>query len=227
MQKTEHAHFFQLVDLRTSSTPNSSGSQMQFEVLRRALWVQLAQPQTVFDWKFWERAARGPKMTAYLNHGVKAKMCETTPYVNSVGMQYIAAHAKIELACDSTRKQGPALSTYIGLADGAIQSASDCNNHIEESLFPDVSNTWRSTMVMRTAPFPTELFQQIHPPHQVLLSCKPHVQDATNGDRHRQCWKQKRENSKQMSLSSATSMRSTITTTLWGSSTLLTSMPMW
>ena len=26
-------------------------SQMQFEVLRRALWVQQAQPQTVFDWK--------------------------------------------------------------------------------------------------------------------------------------------------------------------------------
>ena len=40
-----------------------------------------AQPQTVFDWKFWEKAARDPKMTAYLNHGVKAKMCETTPFV--------------------------------------------------------------------------------------------------------------------------------------------------
>ena len=53
-------------------------SQMQFEVLRRALWVQQAKPQTVFDWKFWERASRDPKMTAYLNHGAKAKMCETT-----------------------------------------------------------------------------------------------------------------------------------------------------
>ena len=53
-------------------------SQMQFEVLRRALWVQQAQPQTVFDWKFWEKAARDPKMTSYLNHGVKAKMCEMT-----------------------------------------------------------------------------------------------------------------------------------------------------
>ena len=27
-------------------------SQMHFEVLRQALWVQQAQPQTVFDWKF-------------------------------------------------------------------------------------------------------------------------------------------------------------------------------
>ena len=33
-------------------------SQMQFEVLRRALWVQQAQPQTVFNWQFWERAAQ-------------------------------------------------------------------------------------------------------------------------------------------------------------------------
>ena len=85
-------------------------NQMQFEVLRRALWVQEAQPQTVFDWKFWEKAARDPKMTAYLNHGVKAKMRETTPYVNSVGAQYIAARAKIELACDSIREQVPPLA---------------------------------------------------------------------------------------------------------------------
>ena len=51
-------------------------SHMQFEVLRRALWVQQAQPQTVFNWQFWERAAQDPKMTSYLSHGVKAKMCE-------------------------------------------------------------------------------------------------------------------------------------------------------
>ena len=41
-------------------------SQMKFEVLRRALWVQQAQPQTVLDWKLWEKASRDPKMTAYL-----------------------------------------------------------------------------------------------------------------------------------------------------------------
>ena len=32
-------------------------SQMQFEVLRRALCVQQAHPDTVFNWQFWERAA--------------------------------------------------------------------------------------------------------------------------------------------------------------------------
>ena len=36
-------------------------SQMQFEVLRRALWVQQAYPDTVFNWQFWERAAHDPK----------------------------------------------------------------------------------------------------------------------------------------------------------------------
>ena len=83
-------------------------SHIQFKVLRRALWVQQTQPQTVFDWKFWERAARDAKMTAFLNHGVKVKQCETTSFVNSVGSQYIAARAQVELACDSIRNQGPA-----------------------------------------------------------------------------------------------------------------------
>ena len=64
-------------------------------------------------------------MTAFLNHGVKAKMCETAPYVNSVGTQYIAARAKVELACDSTQQQGLALSTCIGLADGVIHPATE------------------------------------------------------------------------------------------------------
>ena len=54
-------------------------SQMQFEALRRALWAQQPQPNIVFDWKFWEKAAQDPKMSAYLHHGVKAKMCEGYP----------------------------------------------------------------------------------------------------------------------------------------------------
>ena len=81
-------------------------SEVQFEVLRRALWAQQAQPQTIFDWQFWEKAARDPKMTAYLNHGVKAKMCETNPFVNNVGSQYVASRAQIEKACDSLRSMG-------------------------------------------------------------------------------------------------------------------------
>ena len=32
-------------------------SQMQFEVLRRALWVQQAYPDTVFNWQFWEKSS--------------------------------------------------------------------------------------------------------------------------------------------------------------------------
>ena len=77
-------------------------SQMQFEVLRRALWVQHAHPRTVFNWQFWERAAQDPKMTSYLMHGAKAKMCEATPFVNTVGAHYVAARAQLEQACDSS-----------------------------------------------------------------------------------------------------------------------------
>ena len=69
-------------------------SQMQFEVLKRALRAQQAKPQTTFNWQFWERAAHDPKMTAYFKHDVKAKMCETTPFVNAVGAHYVASRVK-------------------------------------------------------------------------------------------------------------------------------------
>ena len=173
-------------------------NQRQLEVLRRALWVQQAQPQTIFDWKFWEKAARDPKMSTYLNQAVKAKMRETTPFVNAVGTQYIATRAKIERACDSIRAQGPSISTCIGLSDGITHPASDCDNHIAKSLLTDTSNTW-STLVTRGTPFPAELLQEVHPHHQVLLSCNLIAQDAINGDRHKQRWQKKRENSMQMS----------------------------
>ena len=71
-------------EIRDHMAYASQMRQMQFEMLRRALCVQQTKPQTVFDWNFWEKAAHDPKMTAYLNHGVKAKMCETTPFVNAV-----------------------------------------------------------------------------------------------------------------------------------------------
>ena len=69
-------------------------SQMQFEALRHALLVQQAKPNVVFGWKVWERTAQDPKMTYYLNQGVKAKLCEAIPFVNTLGTQYIAARAK-------------------------------------------------------------------------------------------------------------------------------------
>ena len=88
-------------------------SQMQFEVRRRALWVQQAQPQTIFNWQFWERAAQDPKMTSYLTHGVKAKMCETTLFVNTVGAHSVASRAQLEQACDSLRQQGSSRVTKL------------------------------------------------------------------------------------------------------------------
>ena len=91
-------------------------SQTQFEVLHRALWVQQAQPQTVFDWKFWEQAARDAKMTIYLNQGVKVKMCDTTHLQTPLAHSTLQPVAKIKIACDSTRAQGPSISACIGLS---------------------------------------------------------------------------------------------------------------
>ena len=106
-------------------------SQMQFEVLRRALWVQQAHPDTVFNWQFWERAAHDPKMTSYLTHGVKAKMCETTPFVNSVGAQYVASRAQIEQACDSLRHAS--MSADVGVYDESPPNDSDARPTISLS----------------------------------------------------------------------------------------------
>ena len=95
-------------------------SQMQFEVLRRAQWVQQAQPQTGFNWQFWERAAHDPKTTSYLTHGVKANMCETISFVNTVGPQYVSSRGHFEQACDSLRQQGSSMTTTIGLSKGEV-----------------------------------------------------------------------------------------------------------
>ena len=80
-----------------------------------------------------ERAAHDPKMTSYLSHGVKAKMCETTPFVNSVGTQYIASRAQIEKACDSLRQQGSSVKKAIGLAnvDLCTPAAETQSKHIK------------------------------------------------------------------------------------------------
>ena len=66
-------------------------------------------------------------MTAHLNHGVKAKMCETTPFVNSVGAHYVASEAQIEQACDSLRSRGQSITTCIGLSKGLVHPIEESN----------------------------------------------------------------------------------------------------
>ena len=61
-----------------------------------------------------ERAAHDPEMTAYLTHGLKAKMCETTPFVDTVGAHYVASRAQLEQACDPLRQQGSSRVTKVG-----------------------------------------------------------------------------------------------------------------
>ena len=59
-------------------------------------------------------------MSSYLTHGVKAKMYETTPFVNSVGTQYVDSRAQLEQACDSLRQQGSSMQATIGLSNGDV-----------------------------------------------------------------------------------------------------------
>ena len=47
-------------------------------------------------------------------------MCETIPFVNTVGTQYVASRAQLEQACDSLRQQGSSMVTTIGLSKGDV-----------------------------------------------------------------------------------------------------------
>ena len=104
-------------------------------------------------------------------------MCETTPFVNSVGRQYVASRAQLEQACDSLRQQGSSIKTTIGLSNGdvctptTLAEPSTCT--IAEALMVPASAMW-STMVVHTSPFHQEILQHACPYHEVVLSCKPH-----------------------------------------------------
>ena len=65
------------------------------------------------------------------------------------------------------------MTTYIGLSKGDVHPLGESHKSIVNALLEHANKTW-STMVMRTQPFSDDLFQHIHPHHQVLLSCKPH-----------------------------------------------------
>ena len=116
-------------------------------------------------------------MTSYLTHGVKAKMCETIPFVNTVGAQYVASRAQLEQACDSLRQQGSSMTTTIGLsksdvcAPTTLTESPSCTM-VEALLVPQTA-MW-STMVTHTHPFTHDVLQNVHPYHEVMLSCKPH-----------------------------------------------------
>ena len=58
-------------------------SHSQFEILRRALWVQQSNPDVQFNWAFWKKVAQDPKMTSYLQKGILAKTCEVEPFISS------------------------------------------------------------------------------------------------------------------------------------------------
>ena len=101
-------------------------------------------------------------------------MCETTPFVNTVGAHYVASRAQLELACDSLRQPGSSRVPKIGLSKvdaHADMTESPCT--IDEALLVPEAAIW-STIVMHTYPFTHDILQNVHPYHEVLLSCKPH-----------------------------------------------------
>ena len=65
------------------------------------------------------------------------------------------------------------METKIGLSKGDVCPLTESHKPIVEALLEHVNGTW-STMAMHTQPFSHDLFQHVHPHHQVLLSCKPH-----------------------------------------------------
>ena len=78
------------------------------------------------------------KMTANLNHAVKAKMCETTPFVNTVGAHYVASRAQLEQACDSLRSQGQSMTTHIGLSKGDVSPLAETRQMIVDALLEHI-----------------------------------------------------------------------------------------
>ena len=130
------------------------------------------------------RFAQDPKMTSYLTHGVKAKMCETTPFVNTVGSHYVASRAQIEQACDSLRQQGSSKVSTIGLSKvdvcaSTTRTESPSCTMVEALLVPKTA-IW-STMVMHTA-YSTLTFCR-RSTHTTKCCCHANliVQVVTNG----------------------------------------------
>ena len=130
-------------------------SQMQFEVLRRAFWVQQARPNVVFGWKFWEKAAQYPKMTSYLNQGVKAKMCEAVPFVNSMASQYVAARARVELACDAPPQSDVLQVAQYGIHERVIKDIPVDKFRAVKDLLQELEDTL-TTLKLRSPPYPAD-----------------------------------------------------------------------
>ena len=68
--------------------------------------------------------------------------------------------------------------TKIGLSKGDVcADTTESPRTIAEALLVPEAAIW-STMVMHTHPFADDILQNVHPYHEVLLSCKPHRPDC-------------------------------------------------
>ena len=129
----------------------AKASQIQFEVLRRALWAQQARPNVVFDWKFGEKAVQDPKMTSCLTQGAKAKICEAVPYVNSMGSQYAAAPARVELGWDALRHSRMLQVAQYGIHERVIKDILEDKIRAVKELLQDREDTPTSLSLISCA----------------------------------------------------------------------------
>ena len=92
-------------------------------------------------------------------------------------MHYVASRAQIEQACDSLRQQGSSKVSTIGLSKvdvcASTTLAESPSSTIVEAMLVPKAAIW-STLVMHASPFKSDILQDVHPHHEVLLSCKPH-----------------------------------------------------
>ena len=117
------------------------------------------------------KSGSGSKMTSYLQQGVKASMCENTPFVNTLGTHDIAA--RVELICDKLRDSRTEPMPKYGTHDKVFTDVPRDKVMIVQKLLAHVSD-YLSTVIMRTPPYPPGLFRQTHPFHKVILSTRPH-----------------------------------------------------
>ena len=79
------------------------------------------------------------------------------------------------------------LTTFLGIAAGKVQSVSESDGAIAQSLMTDVPGRWR-TIVMRTNPFSEDRSRKFI--HTIEFFCPQNQidMDVTNGDQLAQLW---------------------------------------
>ena len=151
-------------------------SNTQFEIFRRALWVQQSNPEVQFNWAFWKKAAMDPKMTSYLREGILAKTCEVEPYISTLGHQYRLARMKVEELCMSIREHCPTTCSYGLNSPTDEKTGGQIPSEYQSALHTllDQSQHLLSDVVVHRPPLQLQWLSAVQPYHQIMMSKCPH-----------------------------------------------------